>query len=95
MITTVVETAEEIGHLLGYPDCCIDRFVQRSTEFAAIKRGSITERARGEEEIARLLADLPTGFLAKDLLYKRYVPCEHCMGEPGWQPWPYPSQREQ
>jgi hypothetical protein len=91
-----------LGRILGFPECCIDRWLE-APERAAVERGTIFVGPRDPRDAPSLLNQIRilAGYDVDDILArapgmfsaKEYVPCEGCMGQPGWRPWPGKRQR--
>lgn len=81
-----------LGRILGYPECCIDAFLE-GPEQAARHRGTIFVRYRTpeERETLKIQARIIAGFEGlPDEVFREveYVPCEAHIGSSGWRAWP-------
>lgn len=85
-----------LGRILGYPECCIDRWLE-APDRAAVERGTVLVGPRDPREAATLLRQVRilAGYDTDDILarapgmfsHKEYVPCEAHMHTEGWKPW--------
>jgi hypothetical protein len=81
-----------MGKIYDYPTCCVEAFVSSREVDQAQRRGIVYRPDRSPEEVARLDAELGRlfGFPHEGSPKNQYVPCEACIGSPGWRPFSAP-----
>lgn len=74
-----------VGRMLGFPDCCVEYWINDPFPHAGIRRGSVRAK-RSDAEIQKA-KELGGNFTVGDCRVKEWVPCPNCMYSPGWTPY--------